>query len=145
VDPWGDDSWGTPTPTQPSPRPTTGTGTITSPSVVPSSSRFNTIFEAARDGTENDIRYFHLSQGVSINAKDPMSGATVLHIVAKRNPNVEVLRYLVNVANVNATDREGKTPLDVANTEAKRTILRVAGGRSGSGLPQAPGGYFGGR
>ena len=61
-------------------------------------------------------------------------GWTPLHRAAIRNRNVEVLRYLVSVPNVdvNAQDKAGKTPLDVANTEEKRAILRAAGGKSGN-------------
>jgi ankyrin repeat protein len=80
------------------------------------------------------FRYL-VSQGAGVNAKNN-GGWIPLHEAAAHNSNVEVLRYLVSVpgADVNARNHwEGKqqTPLDLADTEEKKSILRAAGGRSG--------------
>jgi ankyrin repeat protein len=59
-------------------------------------------------------------------------GSTALHVAARNNPSIEVLAYLISKgAIVDARDDNGRTPLDVANTEEKREILRTTGGRSG--------------
>ena len=101
---------------------------------------FPALLEAAQRGTVNDVRYF-LDRGTNVNAKDGI-GETALHEAALRNSNVEVLKYLVSVRgiDINARDYRGRTPLDVANTEEKRVILRAAGGRSGGGSTAPSGG-----
>ena len=72
--------------------------------------------------------------------KDVLSG-TPLHGAAHNNSNVEVLKYLISQGtDVNARTGEGKTPLDAADTDEKKHILREARtNRSGvtSDSPQA--------
>jgi|GEM_PF-1028228 len=76
-----------------------------------------------------------VSCGANINAKRD-NGNTPLHNAAQNSPNAEVMRYLVSVPgiDVNAKDTEGRTPLDLANTDEKQAILRAAGGKNGSEL-----------
>ena len=200
-------------------------------SPVPTSSRYPNIFEAARSGSVDDMRYF-LAQGVDINGARPIvqtrgtsptgtpisssiggetplylavinnsndaldvvkflvsqgadvnrkgaanlsplehvllsrsaqaveiatflvsqgadvangSRGTPLHFAAMFSPsapiNIEVFRYLTTVSDVNAISikatnmsgrnvvPENRTPLDVANTEEKKEILRAAGAK----------------
>ena len=52
---------------------------------------------------------------------------TPLHFVAHYNRNVKVLKYLVLAgADIGAKDDSGKIPLDYADTEEKKSILREA-------------------
>ena len=108
------------------------------------------IFDAAARGNADDIRfYLHQMESyydedyyynddaelwndsMGVNIKD-RTGATLLHLAAEKNPDIAVLKFLLEKgADVNATDTEGKTPLDGADTEEKRTILRDAGGEPG--------------
>ena len=75
---------------------------------------FNNIFEAAKDGTVEDVKYYIETQRVDVNTKDE-KGLTPLHYVAGHNPNVEVAKYLVeHGADIYAKSDNGYTPLDVA-------------------------------
>jgi ankyrin repeat protein len=90
---------------------------------------------AAKHNPNVEVLKYLVSQGAGVNAKNN-GGWTPLHEAAAHNSNVEVLRYLVSVpgADVNVRNNwEGKTqtPLDLAETEEKKSILRAAGGRSG--------------
>ena len=87
-----------------------------------------------------------VSVGVDVNAKNN-TGDTPLHRAAQSNfsSSVEVLRYLVSVpgVNVNATNNTNQTPLSVITgttslAESKRTILRNAGGVTGTVRQPAP-------
>ena len=93
------------------------------------------------------VKYL-VSQGADVNAKNGHS-MTPIHEASMRTTNLEVLKYLVSVpgADVNVRSNytsltkveagKGDTPYDVAErddggrTEAKRAILRAAGGKSG--------------
>jgi ankyrin repeat protein len=79
----------------------------------------------------NVLKYL-ISQGADVNAKIEMNhNKTPLHLAAERNPNINVLKYLISQgADVNAkTEIFNETPLDLANSEEKKKILRDAGGR----------------
>ena len=52
---------------------------------------FKDIFEAARNGTVRDVEHF-VKNHVDINAKD-REGWTALHMAARYNSNVDVLKY----------------------------------------------------
>ena len=82
------------------------------------------------------LRYL-VSKGANVNEQDG-GKRTPLHFAARNrySSNVEALRYLISVqdADINVRDSQGRTPLDSADTEAKREILRTAGGKSGSEL-----------
>ena len=72
------------------------------------------IFEAAKTGTVEDMKYYIETQGVDVNTKDD-KGLTPLHYVAGHNPNVEVAKYLIeHGADIRAKGDSGYTPLDVA-------------------------------
>jgi hypothetical protein len=90
-----------------------------------------------QDATVEVIKYFVESEGIDINAlvqltlgegvnaKTITLGDMPLHIAASNHSNAEVLKYLISVgADVNVKNKSGKTPLDVANTEEKKRILR---------------------
>ena len=61
---------------------------------------------------------------------------TPLHWAASEHQrNVEILQYLISQrADLNAKRYDGLTPLDVADTDEKREILRAAGARLSSEL-----------
>ena len=78
------------------------------------STHYEDLFEAARKGTVDDVRFF-LENGADVNAKDE-DGDTPLHITVQtsftENINVEVMKYLVSQgADVNAKDGADWTPL----------------------------------
>jgi ankyrin repeat protein len=92
-----------------------------------------------------------VAAGADINAESRSLG-TPLHFAANMNTfNADAFRYLASVADVNARSNitinrtkenpnpptissKGNTPLDAANTDAKREILRAAGGKLASEL-----------
>jgi len=91
--------------------------------VVPSP--FADIFEAAARGTVEDIRFFLDRRNV--NQTDDR-GWTPLHYAAEHNPNVEVMRFLIaQGADVKVRNNEGWTPLDIAQRDEIRIVLREAG------------------
>ena len=72
--------------------------------------KFADIFEAAKEGTVEDVRYFIKGKDANIDAKDK-DGRTPLQLAA-RNGNIEVVKFLVSEeADVNARDKHGATPL----------------------------------
>jgi ankyrin repeat protein len=80
-------------------------------------SKYGDIFEAARSGTADDVRYFIEEKGVDVNANRESEG-TPLHIAAYYG-NVEAAQYLISKkANVrakyNKQDLNGITPLHEA-------------------------------
>ena len=88
------------------------TGTMRNPVVA---SEFMDIFEAARYGTVEDIRYFIEVKGVSANIKEPdRDNDTPLH-TASYHGNIEVVKYLISKeANINAKMDDGYFVLDCA-------------------------------
>jgi ankyrin repeat protein len=92
---------------------------------------------------------FLLGFGVDLEAGDAFFGATALHTAAKRG-YVEVVRFLAaRGANLNATDRGGRTPLDYAlgrspamfgappESAPAAAALRELGAREGTPAPAA--------
>jgi len=70
-------------------------------------------------------------RAVCINWDDSLERSyhtpTVLHLAAQYNPNIEVLECLISAnTNVNAQDYDGRIPLEVADTEEKKHLLRQA-------------------
>jgi len=90
---------------------------------------------AASYNSNDAVLQFLIDQGADVNAKNSYDENTPLHNAALTNSNVEVLKCLVSAGgDVNAKDKEVNAPLDVANTEEKKRILRAAGGKSGKEL-----------
>ncbi len=74
-----------------------------------------------------------LRAGADVNATD-FDGRTPLDWAARENSDPEVLQVLIDAgAAVNAI-KYGWTALDQASTDAKRAILRAAGGKTGAEL-----------
>ena len=150
-------------------------------------STFDNIFDAARAGTVQDVRYFVETKRVDINvAHHRLANWTPLFFAATSNPNVAVVEYLLSQkdiqvnardidgntplhmvdqvrcglaqvasmfgevsddgtavkvvdalikakADIYATNKEGKTPLDVTKTESIKNVLREAGRKKSSG------------
>jgi ankyrin repeat protein len=87
---------------------------------------------AVERNTNIDVLECLVSQGADVNAKIEMSyNETPLHLAAEKNPNIDVLKYLISQgADVNAkTELLDQTPLDLANSEEKKKVLRDAGGK----------------
>ena len=99
--------------------------------------RFKNIFEAAKEGTVDDIGFFVERKKAKVNAKNN-NGWTPLHYAVHSNSNVEVLEYLVSrgaSVNTQVFAANGiQTPLDLADTEEKKSILREAGGQPATSL-----------
>ena len=71
------------------------------------------IFEAAADGSVNDLR-FYLARGDDVNKRD-IEGATALHYAAANDTDIDAIKYLLaQGADVNAKDDKGRTPLHLA-------------------------------
>ncbi|MCL2181922.1 MAG: ankyrin repeat domain-containing protein [Chitinispirillia bacterium] len=81
------------------------------------------IFEAAKNGTIDDLTLLVEGIGANVNEADS-DGWTPLHHAAVSNPNPEVLEYLISQgANINAKCDLNKTPLDVVKGKEKKNIL----------------------
>ena len=78
-----------------------------------------------------DIFKYLIEKGVNVNGKGSC-GWTLLHTVVFHSnydpdSNIESIKYLIeNGADVHAKTDEGRTPLDFANTEEVKNILREA-------------------
>jgi len=83
------------------------------------------IFDAAKEGTVDDLRYFIEQQGESVNTRH-RTGNTSLHYAAAFNDDPAVLDYLIlKGALVNATNVLGSTPLHyAANFSANIHVVR---------------------
>ncbi|MCL2347882.1 MAG: ankyrin repeat domain-containing protein [Planctomycetaceae bacterium] len=82
--------------------------------------RFRDVFEAAGQGTVQDMQEFIEKEGVNINARSATYGYnyTILHTAIHYNPNPDVAKYLIEKgADVNAIDSRNCSPLYI-------TILR---------------------
>jgi len=87
----------------------------------------NTPLHLAAQGNLNvEVLRFFLSRGAGVNTKNRF-GDTPLHLAAQFNHGEMVSYLLSERANVHARNNANRTPLDVANTEEKRRILREAG------------------
>ena len=91
---------------------------------------FTNIFEAAQDGSVEDIKYFIETLGIDVNTANATEfsevpghgrvpcmefGNTPLHEAALENKNVDVLKYLLSKgAKINAKNGTGCTPLHEA-------------------------------
>jgi hypothetical protein len=91
-----------------------------------------TSFEVAARGNFTDVR--KLFDSKNVNQKDG-EGMTALHHAASANTGL-VTKFLITncEADVNVKDNLGRTPLDVADTDEKRNILREYGGKLGQEL-----------
>jgi ankyrin repeat protein len=92
---------------------------------MPHPSSIPNIFEAATRGTVEDVAYYVSRNPASVNERDHVVN-TPLHLAARNNPNVEVLRYLIaRSADANARDYNGNTPLHLAaRSNSSTEVLR---------------------
>jgi len=88
------------------------------------------LYFAAAGNSNVDVLKYLIAHGADVNVAATLDGyfcRTPLHAAASENPNVEVLKCLIaQGADVYAKDDKGKTPLDVADTDEKKQILREA-------------------
>jgi|GEM_PF-1748383 len=69
-----------------------------------------------------------VNNGANVNAKR-RNNMTPLHYAAGKGPEIKVLEYLISQgADVNAEDDYGRRPLNDADGEEKKRVLREAGG-----------------
>jgi ankyrin repeat protein len=79
----------------------------------PKQSRFSNIFDAAKEGNVEDLRYFVEKRGVCINTKN--DNGVMLQVFAAGNSNVNVIKYLVFAGvNVNTISDNGMTSMHYA-------------------------------
>ena len=91
------------------------------------------LWEAAMNGNIKAVKQ-HLAAGTDVDTRDDAYGWTALHWAAVEN-NKELAELLVaNGANVNARDKAGDTPLDLAFKTGIADLLRKHGGKTGDWL-----------
>ncbi|GAO37266.1 ankyrin [Sulfuricella sp. T08] len=91
-------------------------------SVIGNSHAAGTIFEAARDGTPQEVEKILATNKNLINARTEL-GSTPLHIAASSsNPGIAKL-LVAKGANVNARDNNGSTPLHIAAFTGKKELV----------------------
>jgi len=87
-------------------------------------SKYNNIFDAARSGTVDDLRYFLKEKRADVNAKLD-DGTTPLHLAAS-SEHVEVVKILISKgANVNEKNDIGATPLHSAAFKGNIEIVKI--------------------
>jgi len=101
------------------------------------------LHQAAKFNPNVDVLKYLVLNGADVNVKNG-GGWAPIHEAAHHNRNVEILKYLLSIGvDVNTKVDGGNaknlewyrnTPLDLANSEEKRQILRAAGGKSGREL-----------
>jgi hypothetical protein len=91
------------------------------------------LFFAAIENRNNQGAIELLEEGVDVKAKDYWGNATALHLVK----NVDLAAELIERgADVNARDSRGNAPLDFANTEEIKQLLRTHGAKTGKELQE---------
>lgn len=81
-----------------------------------------TIFEAARDGTPQEVEKMLAADKNLVNARTEL-GSTPLHIAATRS-NPEIAKLLVaKGADINARDNNGSIPLHIAAYTGKKELV----------------------
>ena len=76
-----------------------------------------------------EIAKYLLENGADINAKDSKWGYTAL-IYAAEYVNLEIVQFLIESgADVNIKNNDGKTALDLVETEEIKKVLRKAGAK----------------
>ncbi|KAI4637020.1 hypothetical protein J4E93_010686 [Alternaria ventricosa] len=68
-----------------------------------------------------------IEEGADVNAED-YSESTPLHEAAKLGSSVMVIGLLAYGATINTQDRQGKTPLDLAQAKKHREVVEYLGG-----------------
>lgn len=84
----------------------------------------STIFEAARDGTLQEVEKMLAADKNLINSRTEL-GSTPLHIAATRsNPEIAKL-LLAKGADINAKDNNGAVPLHIAAYTGKKELVEL--------------------
>ena len=82
------------------------------------------VFEVVAMGSFDDVKYY-IKRGVSVHEKTP-AGMSLLHCAVRFNPDVEVLKYLVEQgADVNAKNNNDMTPLHYAAMPDNSSIEKL--------------------
>lgn len=90
--------------------------------VIGNSHATGTIFEAARDGTVQEVEKILAANKNLINARTEL-GSTPLHVAASSsNPGIAKL-LVARGANINAKDNNDTTPLHIAAYTGKRELV----------------------
>lgn len=91
-------------------------------SIIGNAHAAGTIFEAARDGTPQEVEKMLAADKNLVNARTEL-GSTPLHIAATHS-NPEIAKLLVaRGANVNAKDNNGTMPLHIAAYTGKKVLV----------------------
>jgi len=87
--------------------------------------QYENIFDFAAEATSADTSENWPLVSTYAKTVDRDTGNTPLHYAAKYNPDTAILTNLLMYgANADARNKAGQTPLDVADTEEKKQILR---------------------
>ena len=91
------------------------------------------LLKAAREGNIEAVKQ-HLAAGADVGVKGGRMGGTPLHYAATHGHKEIVELLIAKGANVNAKNKYGTTPLDMANDREIADLLRKHGGKTGEEL-----------
>jgi S1-C subfamily serine protease len=86
--------------------------------------QIRSMLDSATKGDESGVKR-ELRKGIDINAADPATGRTALHLAALQGHDEFIERLLVFGADVNRQDSKGDTPLHLAALAAHDDTVRV--------------------
>jgi ankyrin repeat protein len=94
--------------------------------------RLNTPLIDAVENGHKEMTSFLLDKGADVSAR--VFGCTALHVAVEKGGKEVVKLLLAKDAEVNLEDRKGKTPLDYAETEEMKELLRRYGAETSKEL-----------
>ena len=88
-------------------------------------SRFEDIFDAAKKGTVEDVKFFVEKKGVDVNARNNVHN-TPMHHAAGWNSDADVMQYLVSQGGkVNVKNSAGNPPLYFAVSSNSAKVVKI--------------------
>lgn len=84
----------------------------------------SSLHAAAYVGNKDKAQAF-LSESIDVNSKNPLTKGTALHSAAAADRKAMVEFLIANGADVNATDKRGRTALDLAKESGLTEIVEL--------------------